>query len=84
MRAAQPVATRFERKYERTAAPVKERLNTDLKHAITSKVPVRTKAKFRAAATNRMSMLEQKSERVHRYFGDPKTATRLHESFVPG
>ena len=28
-----------------------ERINADLKHAITSKVPVRTKAKLRAAAT---------------------------------
>ena len=36
-----------------------ERLNADLKPAITSKVPVRTKAKRRQAATEHMTMLEQ-------------------------
>ncbi|RFC38111.1 MAG: DDE superfamily endonuclease [Candidatus Nitrotoga sp. CP45] len=49
-----------------------ERLNADLKHVITSKVLVRTKAKLRAAATDHMTMLEQNPERVRRYFGDPK------------
>ncbi|MDP1637090.1 MAG: IS630 family transposase, partial [Candidatus Nitrotoga sp.] len=49
-----------------------ERLNADLKHVITSKVPVRTKAKLSAAATDHMTMLEQNPERVRRYFGDPK------------
>ena len=51
-----------------------ESLNADLKHVITSKVPVRTKAKLRVAATDHMTMLEQNSERVRRYFGDPKVA----------
>lgn len=51
-----------------------ERLNADLKHAITSKVPVRTKAKLRAAATAHMTMLEQTPERVKKYFGDPNVA----------
>lgn len=51
-----------------------ERLNADLKHVITSKVPVCTKAKLRAAATDHMTMLEQNPERVRRYFGDPKVA----------
>ena len=51
-----------------------ERLNADLKHAISSKVPVRTKAKLRAAATEHMTMLEQTPERVQKYFGDPKVA----------
>ncbi|CAG9931992.1 IS630 family transposase [Candidatus Nitrotoga arctica] len=51
-----------------------ERLNADLKHVITSKVPVRTKAKLRAAATDHMTMLEQNPERVRRYFRDPKVA----------
>jgi transposase len=51
-----------------------ERLNADLKHAITSKVPVRTKAKLRQAATEHMEMLEQTPERVKKYFGDPKVA----------
>jgi hypothetical protein len=44
-----------------------ERLNADLKHAITSKVPVRTKAKLRQAATNHMTMLEQTPQRVKKY-----------------
>lgn len=51
-----------------------ERLNADMKHAITSKVPMRTKAKLRAAAVDHMRMLEQTPERVKKYFGDPKVA----------
>jgi transposase len=51
-----------------------ERLNADLKHAITSKVPVRTKAKLREAATEHMTMLEQTPARVKKYFGDPRVA----------
>ena len=51
-----------------------ERLNADLKHAITSKVPVRKKAKLRQAATKHMTMLEKPPERVKKYFGDPKVA----------
>ena len=51
-----------------------ERLNAELKHAMTSRVPVRTKAKLRAAATEHMTMLEQTPERVKKYFGDPKVA----------
>jgi transposase len=51
-----------------------ERLNADLKHAITSKVPVRTKAKLRQAATQHMTMLQKTPERVKKYFGDPKVA----------
>jgi hypothetical protein len=49
-------------------------LNADLKHAITSKVPVRTKAKIRQAATEHMTMLEKTPERVKKYFSDPKVA----------
>ncbi len=51
-----------------------ERLNADLKHAIGSKVPVRTKAKLRAAATEHMTMLENTPERVKKYFGDKHVA----------
>ncbi|MFN9708612.1 MAG: IS630 family transposase, partial [Burkholderiales bacterium] len=51
-----------------------ERLNADLKHAITSKVPVQTKAKLRQAATEHMTMLEKPPERVKKYFSDPKVA----------
>ena len=49
-----------------------ERLNADLKHAIGSKVPVRTKSKLRAAANDHMVMLENNPERVKSYFQDPR------------
>jgi len=49
-------------------------LNPGLKPAIGSKVPVRTKAKLRAAATEHMTMLEYTPERVRRYFGDKHVA----------
>jgi transposase len=48
-----------------------ERLNADLKQAIGSKVPVRTKAKLKTAATEHMTRLEQSPERVMSYFQDP-------------
>ena len=51
-----------------------EGLNAKLKHAITSKVPVRTKAKLRAAAGEHMAMLEGNPERVKKYFADAKVA----------
>lgn len=47
-----------------------ERLNADLKYAIGSKVPVRTKAKLKAAATDHMQKLERSPERVKKYFQD--------------
>jgi transposase len=49
-----------------------ERLNADVKHAIGSKVPVRTKPKLRAAANDHMVMLENNPERVKSYFQDPR------------
>ena len=51
-----------------------ERLNADLKQAIGSQVPVRTKAKLRAAATEHMTMLQNTPERVKKYFGDKHVA----------
>ena len=51
-----------------------ERLNADLKHEISSKVPVRTKAKLKEAASKYMSKLEQTPERVRAYLGDPHVA----------
>ena len=48
-----------------------ERLNADLKQAIGSKVPARTKAKLKAVATEHMQALEQSRQRVKRYFQDP-------------
>jgi transposase len=49
-----------------------ERLNADLKHAIGSKVPARTKTKLRNAATEHMTELEKSPERVKAFFQDPK------------
>jgi transposase len=49
-----------------------ERLNANLKHAIGTKVPVRTKAKLKAAATQHMTELEQAPDRVKAFFHDPK------------
>ena len=49
-----------------------ERLNADLKHAICTKVPVRTKAKLKAAATEHMQTLEKSPERVKKYFQDSR------------
>jgi transposase len=47
-----------------------ERLNADLKQAIGKKVPVRTKAKLRAATEQHMANLAQNPERIHRFFQD--------------
>lgn len=49
-----------------------ERLNADLKYAIGSKVPTRTKDRLKAAATAYMQALEQAPERVKKYFPDPR------------
>jgi len=49
-----------------------EWLNADLKYAIGSKVPTRTKDKLKAAATAHMQVLEQTPERVKKYFQDPR------------
>ncbi len=49
-----------------------ERLNGDLKQAMGSKAPVRTRAKLRAAAVEYMTWLEQTPERVKAYFQDPR------------
>jgi transposase len=49
-----------------------ERLNADLKQAIGSKVPVRTKAKLRDAANEHMAFLENNPERVMSFFQDPR------------
>lgn len=46
-----------------------KRLNADLKHAIGSTVPVRTKAKLKAATESHMSKLAANPDRV---FNDPR------------
>ena len=49
-----------------------ERLNADLKQDIGSKVPVRTKAKLRAAAADEhMQFIATNRDRVRAYFQDP-------------
>ena len=48
-----------------------ERLNADLKHAIGTKVPVRTKAKLHAAATQHITFIEANPDRVRAYFRAP-------------
>ena len=49
-----------------------ERLNADLKHAMGTKVPARTKAKLKTAATEHMTKLEQSPARVMSFFQDPR------------
>jgi transposase len=49
-----------------------ERLNADLKHVISAKVPMRTKAKLRAAAEDHMTVVTNEPHRVKAYFQDPR------------
>lgn len=49
-----------------------ERLNADLKQALYTKVPVRTKAKLKAATAEYMQVLAESPERVKTYFQDPR------------
>ena len=49
-----------------------ERLNADLKHVISTRVPVRTKAKLHVVATNRMVSIQTNPERVKSCFQDPR------------
>ena len=49
-----------------------ERLNADLKQEMGKRVPIRTKARLRAAASDHMTMLEQSPERVMAYFQDKR------------
>ncbi len=49
-----------------------ERLNADLKQEMGKRVPVRTKAKLRAAANDHMELLSKTPERVIAYFQDQR------------
>ena len=51
-----------------------ERLNGDLKQAIESKVPRRTKEKLHAAASEHMQSLENSPDRIKAFFKDPIVA----------
>ena len=59
-----------------------ERLNVDLKYAIGSTVPARTKTKFKAAATQHTQMLNANFERTKSDFDDPHCAYAARASFV--
>ncbi len=49
-----------------------ERFNADLKQTLYTKVPVRTKAKLKAATTEHMQILEKSPERVKKFFQDAR------------
>jgi transposase len=49
-----------------------ERLNADLKHALGSRIQVRSKEKLKAATTAHMELLARTPERVKSYFQDPR------------
>ena len=49
-----------------------ERLKADLKHAIRTKAPARTKTKLRDVTTEHMTLLASSPERVKAYFQDPR------------
>jgi transposase len=51
-----------------------ERLNASLKHAIATKVPMRTKDKLQSAAALHMDELTNTPERVKAFFRDPRVA----------
>jgi transposase len=51
-----------------------ERLNGDLKQAIETRVPCRTKEKLRNAAVEHMHKLENEPERIMKFFMDPNVA----------
>jgi transposase len=51
-----------------------ERLNGDLKQAIETRVPCRTKDKLRNAATNHMAAIEKNPNRIKAFFEDPIVA----------
>lgn len=60
-----------------------ERLPADLKQAIETKVPVRTKAKLRTAADEHMHFVAADRDRVRAYFQDPivrYAERRLHRA----
>ena len=51
-----------------------ERLNGDLKQAIETRVPCRTKDKLKKAATEHMTAIESNPERIKAFFKDPIVA----------
>ncbi|MGC9200216.1 MAG: IS630 family transposase, partial [Acidobacteriaceae bacterium] len=51
-----------------------ERLNGNLKQAIETRVPCRTKDKLRNAAAEHMTTIEKNPDRVKAFFKDPRIA----------
>jgi transposase len=51
-----------------------ERLNASLKHAIATRVPMRTKARLQTAAEQHMTELDHTPDRVKAFFRDPRVA----------
>jgi hypothetical protein len=49
-----------------------KRLNADMKHVISTKVPVRTKAKLKAASEEHMGLFGQSPDCGRAYFQDPR------------
>ena len=49
-----------------------ERLNASLKHAISTAVPVKTKAKLKAAAEKHMDGLAKSPDAIRAFFRDPR------------
>jgi transposase len=49
-----------------------ERLNASLKHALGSRVAMRTKARLKGATEAHMAVLDAEPERVRAFFGDPR------------
>jgi len=49
-----------------------ERLNADLKHAITTQVPARTRDHLKRKTADHMKLIESSPDRVIAYFGDPR------------
>ena len=59
-----------QRQHQIVGRELARRLNADLKQEMGKRVPVRTKARLREAASEHMAMLEQNPERVIAYFQD--------------
>jgi hypothetical protein len=60
-----------------------ERLNADLKNAIGTKVPVRTKVKLRAATDEHMQLIAADRDRVRATSRTRSSSTPLEDFIVP-
>jgi transposase len=60
-----------------------ERLSADLKQAIGTKLPARTKAKLKAVATQHMTEIERSPEHIKAFFKTRECAMRRKDLFGP-